>query len=750
MRNPDFGCQPAPTTEQRSLAVLRQQELDAIPMKSSAKANRMQRSAGKLEKAPGMLAELPHFNNAKRYVGALLIIGAIFASIGLGLIGMVYAPPVYAPPHLYRSFYLVIPSAFAYVGAALLVAAAGFLSASIVASIRAHLLESDRQGVAQAETSVSAVPHWARGERLRRRLAVARALLMPSAASLANWPATLVVLLFGVLAAGGVIVGWLAPPMRIADPLPRQVLSGVLLVAAFPLLVLERSYAAIPTEMLPEARQLNRLLRVPLTTCLGLGISLVLLSLGFTWAIWIYVALGLLIVVVALELTLRSMAMFFIPFAPIERLRTVADSGVAGLLRFSVPNFHAFNTAVRQQFGIDLSRSWALAFIQRAMLPVAVGMALMAWGLTGVTALSLNQRAVYERLGVPVAVFGPGLHFHLPWPMGVMRGVELGIIHDIPIAISPGDASIDLQQPSAGVGQQQNLVGAEAPAPPSADRLWNASHPSEQSYLIASEASGQQSFQIADADLRIVYRIGASDAAAIDSAYRGAEPKTFIRAVAGRLLVQYFARYTLLDVLGQNRETFANEFRTALQDQLDQMSSGIEAIAVVVEAIHPPPGAANAYHNVQAAEILATSQVSKEKAKAIQALKSAETNATAVHNSAVAAAAQLVDGANSESVLFDADRKAEQRNSAAFLLERWLERLVVALTGSDIIVVDHRLNGQNAPTVDLRSLDAATRDVLPPSGKNDVAPPSDRNNEPEDEDNEFTTPKSTPRPGPKP
>jgi len=34
-----------------------------------------------------MLAELPHFNNARRYVAPLVIIGVIFAALGLGLTG---------------------------------------------------------------------------------------------------------------------------------------------------------------------------------------------------------------------------------------------------------------------------------------------------------------------------------------------------------------------------------------------------------------------------------------------------------------------------------------------------------------------------------------------------------------------------------------------------------------------------------------------------------------------------------------
>jgi regulator of protease activity HflC (stomatin/prohibitin superfamily) len=646
-----------------------------MPTISSA-ARRLSMAAGGAETVSGwraMLIELAHFNNARRHVVPLLATGGVFAAIGLGLIGTVSA----------RLRFDWIPDlislpALAYVGAALLVPAGGFLSAGIVTVVRGQLLDANLQLRSQPKVLATA----------------------------AAWPPVLIVLLFGLLATGGVMVGWWVSAQAAVDPVIRQVLGGTLVVISFPFLVLERSYADLSAEMLPEAPQLERLLRVPLTACLGLGISMILVSLGFGWGFWIERATALLIIITALELILRSLAMCFIPFAPIERLRTVADSSVAGLLRLSMPNFHAFNVAVRQQFGIDLSRSWALAFIQRASLPVVIGLALMAWGITGITALGLNQRAVYERFGSPVAVFGPGLHVHLPWPVGVMHAVELGVVHDIPIAVSPTGDPTQASQPSAGVDQQQELVGAEAPAPPSVDRLWNASHPSEQNYLIASEASGQQSFQVADADLRVVYRVGLSDAAALDFAYRVADPEVFIRAVAGQLLVQHFSRHTLLDVLGQSRETFANEFRTALQDQLDRMSSGIEVIAVVIEAIHPPPGAAAAYHGVQAAEIFAHVEIALQRASAIRTAKTAEQGAMEQRNRAIAAATELRDRANSESVLFEADRQAWQRDNQAFLLERRFERLVSGLAKSELIVIDHRLNGRNGPTIDLRSPDA--------------------------------------------
>jgi regulator of protease activity HflC (stomatin/prohibitin superfamily) len=305
--------------------------------------------------------------------------------------------------------------------------------------------------------------------------------------------------------------------------------------------------------------------------------------------------------------------------------------------------------------------------------------------------------------------------------MGVMRSVELGVIHDVPIAVPPTGETGQVVRQSAGVDQQQQVANAEGAPPTAADRLWDTSHPSEQSYLIASQANGQQTFQIADADLRVVYRVGLTDADALNAAYRVADPEILIKAATGQLLVRYFARYTLPDVLGQSRDAFTKDFRTALQDQLDKLSSGIEAISVVVEAIHPPAGAASAYHNVQAAEILANSQIAVQRASAIHSIKSAQQGAMEDRNKATAAASELVTQAQSETTLFNADRQGRQRDGEAFLLERRLERLSTGLAKSEAVVIDHRLKGQNGPVIDLRSFDGgqgARRDIVFPPGKN--------------------------------
>ena len=65
-----------------------------------------------------MLGELPHFNNARRYVAPLLIIGAIFAVLGLALTGAISAHA-----NAYWRLDLPIPRSLGFLGAAFLVGA---------------------------------------------------------------------------------------------------------------------------------------------------------------------------------------------------------------------------------------------------------------------------------------------------------------------------------------------------------------------------------------------------------------------------------------------------------------------------------------------------------------------------------------------------------------------------------------------------------------------------------------------------
>src|SRR5258708_27563417 len=134
-----------------------------------------------------MLAELPHFNNARRYVAPLLIVGAIFAVLGLGL-----TSAISAHANAYWRLDLPIPRALGFLGAAFLVAAAGFLSAGIVAFVRLRLVaeqQAPQEGPIAVPEQAGEIPQW------RRWLDRARSQLVWRTDSLAGWPQALVALL---------------------------------------------------------------------------------------------------------------------------------------------------------------------------------------------------------------------------------------------------------------------------------------------------------------------------------------------------------------------------------------------------------------------------------------------------------------------------------------------------------------------------------------------------------------------------
>ena len=246
----------------------------------------------------------------------------------------------------------------------------------------------------------------------------------------------------------------------------------------------------------------------------------------------------------ALELIVRCAAIIFIPFAPIEGRQSLADSSLAGaVLHLGLPNLRTINLAVRRQLGIDLSRSWALAFIQRAALPVLVGVGLFAWAVTGVTTLSLEPARDLRTTGTPVAVFGPGLHFHLPWPLGKIRPVELGVAHLLPIEfILPGGTNPDK---SSSVGAEENeQAGWARRIPHRRTRIGSGPTiiPLRATTSSRSEEHGRQSFQLVDIDMAVIYRVGLADAAARNAAYQVTDIDELIQALSGQILVRYFSQ----------------------------------------------------------------------------------------------------------------------------------------------------------------------------------------------------------------
>lgn len=477
------------------------------------------------------------------------------------------------------------------------------------------------------------------------------------------------------------------PPVQ-ADA--NLVAAGVVGLA-FISLVAERMTAAFPAAQLPEAPSLRRLI---LLTTLALAITGVLeigRGAGFDWTVWLQRALAIAAAVVAAELALRALGRLFLP-PPSAASATAAVDSILATLVTGGPRAPAM--LIRTHLGLDFARSWALRYLSAAALPALGGTLVFCWLLSGVKLLSGDQRGIYERLGAPAGVIGPGLHVLLPWPLGRLRPVEYGTIHSLAVGVDVAPAIAA----DAGEG-----ISAEAIPPASLNRLWDTAHPTEAEYLVASQTEGQQGLvQAVSAEIRVLYRTGLSQAAAWQSVYGAADQAAVVRQEASRLATRYFSSHTLDEVMGGRRDSLQAELRNELARAVAADHAGVDVVAVLVEAIHPPAGAAAAYHAVQAAEINADASVANATAHAERTAGEAQEEAQQAIDAAQAAAVEKVQGATGDAYAFGSDLKAYRQSPAAFLQERRDRALAQGLAGTRLTLVDSRLNASQGPVIDLR------------------------------------------------
>ena len=617
-----------------------------------------------------------------RTSGPALLPGLAFLVLGVGLLGTgLYR---HSLPSYFRPLFFEL-------AAVLMVAAAGFLAT--VVTVRARQRGRFRRAP-MVRRFTRPLPRVLNAARDRFYRAADK---IVGVDWLGDWLAVLVAVLLSGLA---LLAGYKAWRLgNVTPPVAKdQIIVAAMIALAFPLLVLERRFAGLRPASVPEGKSLTYLLRLLIFALMGMGLAYALRWFALPFAKTVESVVLVFTLMVALELALRGASFIFLPLPPLAERRH-GNSVISSLLRLQKPSLKAIQASVSGQFGIDLGRSWALGFIRRALLPMAAGLVVSGWLMTGVSTLSLNQRAVYEAFGNPQGVFHPGLHVYLPWPFGRLQLVEYGVVHQIPIAF--------LDEEIYGKAMAEKTIveksTIEGPQPASADRLWEASRPTEASYLVASNQNGRENFEVINVDLRIAYRIGLTDEAALSAAYSLESPDDLIRAAAGRMLARYFARYTLSAILGQDREAFIRNFQKELQARLNTLSTSIDVMSVVIETIHPPAGAAEAYQQVQAASIEAVTKVANAKGDAVRDLRQAEADSTEARDGATAMAAETVADAKVGTALFAGDAQAYRAGGQAFLFEKRLGILGTAITAeTPVTILDARIPANQLQMLQMR------------------------------------------------
>jgi len=512
----------------------------------------------------------------------------------------------------------------------------------------------------------------------------------------AAWPQLLAVAL-PVAVALVALVRMPPQPGTSAAALLAAIISFALI---FPTVLVERLLAEVGETLLPERAGLLRLLRIP-TACAALcGLSLLATSMGWGSAWLLQYPAYALVGLVALELGLRALVHGVL--GP-QRLVSCADSLVAGAVLTRRNPLTALHAGLRDRFGIDLTQSWSARLVGAASPWVLVVILLLAWALSAISVVPLGSRMVLNG-DAAVRVLPAGAHLQLPWPFITRVLIEDGRIHETLLG--------ELEAPLP-------VIGAQDEPTPAFDRRWDVAHPAESTFLvpaIATPGTGQ-GFRVIAGDVRVQWRIGQSDTDAILAVSRLSELDVVVARAARRALTRTCAAHPLATLMGGDRDRLGEELRAAVQIDVDQLAggrSGLDVVAIVIDALHPPVGAAVAYQNVQAAEITALATVATARAAAAKSASVAAVAATVRLADAQAGAGEATALAMAEALRFDRERRSWANQRSALDTERSLAAFTRSFTGKPLILLDAHL--------DLRQVPGLTLLPFPVPGLGDATP----------------------------
>jgi len=287
----------------------------------------------------------------------------------------------------------------------------------------------------------------------------------------------------------------------------------------------------------------------------------------------------------------------------------------------------------------------------------------IAWLATGIMLVAPAEEGVVTRFGAYERTEGPGLNFHLPWPMESHYTPNVAQVRqeDIGFVDLGNDRKRDIPTDSLMLTGDGNIVDVDYSV------LWFIN--SSSSYLFNIE-----------------------------------NPEGTVRAVA-EAAMREVAGQASLEQMRQERPRIAGEVLAIMQSVLDEYQAGIAVQEVIMRESDPPPEVLDAFRDVEAA------QQDRERAR-----NEAEAYANNIIPAARGEAARILLDAEGyrERTIAEADGEAqrflavlaEYRNAPELTRDRlYLETMEEVLGSTDMIIIDESASGGIVPYLPLGELD---------------------------------------------
>lgn len=274
------------------------------------------------------------------------------------------------------------------------------------------------------------------------------------------------------------------------------------------------------------------------------------------------------------------------------------------------------------------------------------------WMLTGFYRVQPDEQGVVLRFGQYVATSGPGLHYHLPYPIEEVFTPKVTTVNRTDIGL--------------------NVFGDSA-------RL-NTS----ESRMVTRDAN------IVDINFSVFWRI--KDAS--NYLFQIADPIASVKAVAESVMREVIGREDLEPILTEGRQRAEAQAGTLMQNFLDEYKSGIEITQIQLTKVDPPAEVIDAFRDVEAARQDQERLRNEADAYKNKVIPEARGDAEKIKQEAEAYSNRVVAEANGEAERFN---KILQEYALAPGVTReriYLETMESVLKSTNKIILEQGQNGQ--------------------------------------------------------
>lgn len=317
----------------------------------------------------------------------------------------------------------------------------------------------------------------------------------------------------------------------------------------------------------------------------------------------------------------------------------------------------SFFFTMEKKWGVSFRSSWSIRFVARAMVPAIVMVFFMAWALSCLYVIRLDEFGVRKDFGkIHHEIIEPGIHLKLPYPFGTVMAFKVKQISMIP-------------------------VGYEKVTASEYSFIWTKEHGTEFEIPLNQEES-------VVVNAMVQFKIREDRDGFFNYVEKCQNPEECVTEYAYRALIDSTMGRTMEYVMSVDRAAFAADLGARIQKHLDEEEIGIQILEVSLLNLHPPVAAAKDYLEVLSEEIRQESKLYAARETGICKQYDAEVEASAQIAQAKVEGIAKVQTARSETAGVLQAYETYRVNPGCYRFQFWLENAQRVLNDRRLVLVD--------------------------------------------------------------